>query len=243
MLIIPEMIKPWVDSVNTDLLPVSHLLNIVAAESLHEKNRGSEGAPHKSVLDALCLSDLKVVRVRHAQFPHGIALTHRAGWKLVYSGDTMPCQNLVDAGRDCDVLIHEASMEDELEQEARFKKHSTVSQAIDIGMSMNARFILLTHFSQRYAKIPYFSDKFSNRVGVAFDNMRVKMSQLPLLPLFMPALKAMFSESYADMEDKTARRAMKKKLEALNQQRQQQNTETSEQQNDTAKDKQTSVVT
>ena len=50
---------------------------------------------------------------------------------------------------------------------------STVSQAIDIGMSMNARFILLTHFSQRYAKIPYFSDKFSNRVGVAFDNMRV----------------------------------------------------------------------
>ena len=47
---------------------------------------------------------LKVVRVRHAQFPHGIVLTHRAGWKLVYSGDTMPCQNLVDAGW-CNCLV------------------------------------------------------------------------------------------------------------------------------------------
>ena len=68
------------------------------------------------------------------------------------------------------------------------------------------------------------------------------MSQLPLLPLFTPALKALFSESYADMEDKTARRAMKKQLEARLHQ-QQQNSETAEELNDTAKDKQTSVVT
>lgn len=47
------------------------------------------------------IAQMKVVRVRHAQFPHGIVLTHRAGWKLVYSGDTMPCQNLVDAGWCC----------------------------------------------------------------------------------------------------------------------------------------------
>lgn len=31
------------------------------------------------------------------------------GWKLVYSGDTRPCQSLVDASRDATVLIHEVS--------------------------------------------------------------------------------------------------------------------------------------
>lgn len=31
------------------------------------------------------------------------------GWKLVYSGDTRPCQALVDASRDATVLIHEVS--------------------------------------------------------------------------------------------------------------------------------------
>ena len=30
---------------------------------------------------------------------------------------------VVCAGKDCDILIHEASMEDELEEEAGFKRH------------------------------------------------------------------------------------------------------------------------
>ena len=38
---------------------------------------------------------------------------------------------------------------------------------------MKAKFILLTHFSQRYPKIPLFNDNFSDKVGIAFDNMRV----------------------------------------------------------------------
>ena len=51
---------------------------------------------------------------------------------------------------------------------------STTSQAIDVGVRMGARFVILTHFSQRYAKVPLFTDDFSNRVGIAFDNMRVR---------------------------------------------------------------------
>lgn len=38
---------------------------------------------------------------------------------------------------------------------------------------MNAEFIMLNHFSQRYAKIPLFSADFSDKVGIAFDHMRV----------------------------------------------------------------------
>lgn len=42
---------------------------------------------------------------------------------------------------------------------------------------MNAEFIMLNHFSQRYAKIPLFSPDFNEKVGIAFDHMKVCMSQ------------------------------------------------------------------
>lgn len=40
-------------------------------------------------------------------------------------------------------------------------------------MRMNAEFIMLNHFSQRYAKIPLFSPEFNEKVGIAFDHMKV----------------------------------------------------------------------
>lgn len=39
---------------------------------------------------------------------------------------------------------------------------------------MNAGFIVLNHFSQRYAKIPLFSPDFNEKVGIAFDHMKVR---------------------------------------------------------------------
>lgn len=42
-----------------------------------------------------------------------------------------------------------------------------------MGVKMNAGFIVLNHFSQRYAKIPLFSEDFTQRVGISFDHMRV----------------------------------------------------------------------
>lgn len=72
-----------------------------------------------------------------------------------------------------DLLIHEATMEDELAGEAVVKMHSTTSQAIAVGNNMKAKFILLTHFSQRYAKLPRFDENFADNIGIAFDNMQV----------------------------------------------------------------------
>ena len=52
-------------------------------------------------------------------------------------------------------------------------KISTSEQAIEVGRKMKAKFVMLTHFSQRYDKVPIFSKSFSDDVGVAFDNMIV----------------------------------------------------------------------
>ena len=50
---------------------------------------------------------------------------------------------------------------------------STTTEAINIGLQMDAKMIMLNHFSQRYPKVPVFSEKFTNRTGIAFDHMRV----------------------------------------------------------------------
>ncbi len=53
-----------------------------------------------------------------------------------------------------------------------------MSQAIDVGNQANAKFILLTHFSQRYAKVPNLNAHFPENVGIAFDNMKVSYTAL-----------------------------------------------------------------
>lgn len=109
-------------------------------------------------------------------------------------------------------------MEDELEAEARTKYHSTISQAITVGERMRAKFILLTHFSQRYSKIPHLPDSETSpnlsRVGIAYDNMQVSLSQLNLLPLLYPSLKLMFSEFCTALEEKALKRQIRLEREA-----------------------------
>ena len=72
-------------------------------------------------------------------------------------------------------IIHVSDSDDSL-----WLHFSTTSQAIDIGLRMKAKFIILTHFSQRYSKIPMFTNNFQNCVAAAFDNMRVSWQFLLL---------------------------------------------------------------
>ena len=113
---------------------------------------------------------------------YGLVLRHEQGWSLAYSGDTQPCQQLVQAsgrggvasaperasqcaaagpacrslqfcaaaclplpmwcvlvplplqaGRGCSLLIHEATFEPCLEQQARAKRHSTTAEALQVA--------------------------------------------------------------------------------------------------------------
>ncbi|KAL2928407.1 tRNAse Z TRZ4 mitochondrial [Bienertia sinuspersici] len=72
------------------------------------------------------------------------------GWKVVYSGDTRPCQELIEASRGATVLIHE------MRPVAR--NHSTTKEAIEVGEAAGVYRLILTHFQQRYPKIPVFED-------------------------------------------------------------------------------------
>lgn len=186
-------------------------------------------------------------------------MTHTGkGWKVVYSGDTRPCERLCEVGQGATVLVHEATFEDELQAEAAAKKHrcvcmcvriclreslegfcavarststrfalsrsstfrhfrrlltylflspkhqcsplvcqtthlcnlvslqstpwivlistifrSTTLEAVESGAKMGAELTMLTHFSQRYPKIPKIDPKFSAHTGIAFDLMNL----------------------------------------------------------------------
>jgi ribonuclease Z len=63
------------------------------------------------------------VPVKHCPRAFGLVLSHKKNWKLVYSGDTRPCHGLVQEGVNATVLIHEATLEDNLHDEALAKQH------------------------------------------------------------------------------------------------------------------------
>ncbi|XP_013856232.1 zinc phosphodiesterase ELAC protein 2, partial [Austrofundulus limnaeus] len=91
------------------------------------------------------LQKFQTCYVDHCSNAFACSFVHQSGWKLAFSGDAMPSDKLVDIGRNATCLIHEATLEDGMEEEALKKRHSTTSQAIAIGMKMNADFIMLNH--------------------------------------------------------------------------------------------------
>ncbi|CAD5113231.1 DgyrCDS2410 [Dimorphilus gyrociliatus] len=214
-IVAPGIYSKWLSVYDSECVnnKMTEVIKLHYAESLKGKNRLEDRNInyYKEFLRNHDLEDVETVPVVHRQYPHGLVIKHIDGWKLVYSGDTMPCDRLVDAGKDCDILIHEATMEDELEEEAATKRHSTTTQALNMGRKMGAKFTLLTHFSQRYAKVPKLGNQTEEeKAGLAFDNMTVKFSSLNTLPLIHPALGELFADEIAQLEQKTYKRKMRK---------------------------------
>ncbi|KAI7985174.1 hypothetical protein LOK49_LG14G01941 [Camellia lanceoleosa] len=116
------------------------------------------------------------------------------GWKIVYSGDSRPCPELIKASHEATVLIHEATFEDAMVDEAIARNHSTTKEAIEVGNSAGAYRIILTHFSQRYPKIPVFDETHMHKTCIAFDLMSVNLADLPVLPKVLPFLKILFRD-------------------------------------------------
>lgn len=154
----------------------------------------------KFFIDAFGL-DVGCVDVVHCPLSYGLVIRDCIhNWKVVYSGDTRPCSALALAGRDATLAIHEATLEDELNEEAEEKLHCTTSEALTIcSEQMKAWRTILTHFSQRYPKIPKLDDSvikklYNARAAVAFDMMCVDFTRLGELPRIVPAIRDCFPE-------------------------------------------------
>ncbi|OCH93318.1 hypothetical protein OBBRIDRAFT_790349 [Obba rivulosa] len=145
---------------------------------------------------SLGIERFTTVDVVHGGQCYGCVIKHKDGWTLVFSGDTIPTDNLVSAGAGATVLIHEATLGDDQEEMAKAKQHSTFSQAVDIGRRMNAEKVLLTHFSARYPKMPpsVFSEN-SFPLAIALDFARMKIGDLWKFNAYLPAIEHCFEET------------------------------------------------
>ncbi len=69
----------------------------------------------------------------------------------------------------------------EYEQEAISKRHSMTHEAVAAGREAGAYRTLLTHFSQRYPKIPVIDASFAASTCIAFDLMSLNLQGAYLL--------------------------------------------------------------
>ena len=171
------------------------------------------------VRESLHLQTIESFLVDHCTHAYGVSLVSRTGWKVVFSGDTVPCASVAEHAKDATVLIHEATFEEDMKAEAEFKRHSTVRDAVRIGTEANAYRTILTHFSQRHKntlppkhglrgsccfrspKIPVIEADAHAGICVAFDLMSVNLSDLEMLPATVGPCQELFKHERGEMED------------------------------------------
>jgi ribonuclease Z len=77
----------------------------------------------------------------------------RPGRAVVYSGDTAPSEEVRRLSHRATVLIHEATVSQELETEANEWGHSSARQAAELANDAEVATLFLTHFSARYKEL------------------------------------------------------------------------------------------
>src|SRR5215207_2614259 len=82
--------------------------------------------------------------------PEQVVGEDRPGRRIVYSGDTAPCQAVEVLADRADVLVHEATFLSDALSRARETGHSTAAQAAEIARDAGVRLLALCHLSTRY---------------------------------------------------------------------------------------------
>eukprot|EP01025_Chloroclados_australasicus_P045855 TRINITY_DN5049_c0_g1_i1.p1 TRINITY_DN5049_c0_g1~~TRINITY_DN5049_c0_g1_i1.p1 ORF type:complete len:506 (-),score=54.68 TRINITY_DN5049_c0_g1_i1:1559-3076(-) len=98
------------------------------------------------------------------------------GRKVVLLGDTCNSDALIPAAKDADMLSHEATFCKGLEAKAKHALHSTAEMAGNFARRINAKALLLTHFSSRYKVLPMQGD--GEEVVQDVDQNRSDIAQL-----------------------------------------------------------------
>ena len=189
-ILLPPMVHQFIQ--NSKIINLNHNnhYNVVRNQFFHQFR--------SNIMKTLQIQQMDLIPVDHCAYAFAIGITDKRGFKFIYSGDTKPCDRLIKYGHNnCHLLIHEATVEDGLHKFAQTNFHSTISEAINVGHKMQAKFTLLTHFSQRYGKLPLLPMEQLNNddnIGLAFDNMIISANQLHRIPLLYDTLKCMYSK-------------------------------------------------
>ncbi|SSD61196.1 related to Ribonuclease Z [Saccharomycodes ludwigii] len=173
----------------------------------------------KKMCKDLSIKEFKTCKAKHCEWAYSNSITfytsseNNATFKVSYSGDTRPNIEHFSSkiGYNSDLLIHEATFDDTMQEDAYKKRHSTFSEVVSVAKAMKAKKLLFTHFSQRY---PHFPDiKNMNDMPVAeycfaFDGTILSWNNFGKQMASIPTLKKLFpinaTEEDEENEEKKA---------------------------------------
>lgn len=109
-----------------------------------------------------------------------IEITNRGFVRIVYTGDTAPCENIIKLARDADILIHEATFSrDENAKIIWNQGHSRTIDAAEIAKKANVKLLILTHISTRYegleSKLLEEAKEIFPNTLIAYDLMKIRL--------------------------------------------------------------------
>jgi len=91
--------------------------------------------------------------------------------------------------------------------QAARKRHSTTAEALGVARAMAAYRTVLTHFSQRYPRVPPgvpAAGPLAARALAACDGLSLPLALLPRLHALAPALAAALEDAAPDPDDAAA---------------------------------------
>lgn len=134
------------------------------------------------------------------------------GNKVIYSGDTRPCQNFINYARNSSLLIHEATLQHGMEQDALHKRHTSTSEAITLISEAQPWRSILTHFSCRYQKVAeILPDHSSKKVMVAFDHLRLYLKDFEWAHKYLSIYEQLLSNEKEGPEKDTEEKKVESK--------------------------------
>ncbi|CCD22474.1 tRNase Z NDAI_0A03170 [Naumovozyma dairenensis CBS 421] len=173
----------------------------------------------KQMYQELRIKSFQTCRAKHCDWAYSNSITffmnssspndsYSKTFKVSYSGDTRPNIEKFSkgVGYNSDLLIHEATLDNELIEDAIKKRHCTINEAIEVSNEMNARKLILTHFSQRYPKLPQMGNNIkvqAKEYCFAFDGMIVDYETLGDQEAVFPLLNKAFIEEKEQEDNKS----------------------------------------
>lgn len=82
--------------------------------------------------------------------PEEVVGPPRKGRQIVYSSDTKPSLEIIDAAQNADVLIHDGTLDSSLSDKALKHDHSSVDMAARAAREAGVKKLFITHISPRY---------------------------------------------------------------------------------------------
>lgn len=99
ILLAPKNILYYLISYNKYFEPISDTFTFVSNELFIKEKYNQETDEKIKILKDFGIKSFETCFVHHCSFAYGMSVTVENNFKITYSGDTMPCQSLVNVGK------------------------------------------------------------------------------------------------------------------------------------------------